>query len=107
VFYFEHIRGTELKYIFGRQWGLEVDGADSGSCGVDAGDLIQNENGPTSSCSGWIHCQRYFRHFSVLKVAKFMWPTLFYYEEGQFLRSTSLLYLGLTFRCFEPLVKLS
>jgi hypothetical protein len=98
MFYFENIRRTVLKYTLGRQWGLEVNGADSGSCGVHAGDLLQNENGLTSSCSDWIHCQRYFCYFTVLKVAKFMWPTLFYYEEGQFLRSTALLYLGLTFQ---------
>jgi len=94
VFYSDDIRGIELKYILGRQWALEVDGADSGSCGVDAGDLLQNENVPTVSCSDWIHCQRYFCYFTALKVAKFMWPTLFYYEEGQFRRSTSLLYMA-------------
>jgi len=42
VFYFEEIRRTVLKYNLGRQWGLEVDGADSGSCGVDVGDMLQN-----------------------------------------------------------------
>lgn len=97
MFYFEDIKRTELKYILRRQRGLEVDGADSGSCGVDAADQLQNDNRPTSSCSDWIHCQRYFYYFTVLKVAKFMWPNLFYYGEGQFLRSTAFLYLGFTF----------
>jgi hypothetical protein len=77
--------------------GLEVDGTNSGSCGVDIGDLLQNENRLTSSCSDWIHCQRYFCYFTVFKVATFMCPTLFFYEEGLFLRSKSLLYLVLTF----------
>jgi len=101
VFYFEDIRRTVLKYTLGRQWGLEVDGTDSGSCCVDVGDLLQNENGIKSSCSDWIHCHRYICYFTVFLVAIFMWPTLFCYEEGQFLRSKSLLYLGLTFHLLK------
>ena len=83
-------------------WGLAVDGAETGSYGVDVGDLLHNENGlATSSYSDWIHCQRCFCYFIVLKVGTFMWPTLLYYEEGQFLRSTYSLYLGLTFNLLK------